>query len=124
MKSFAILAAAIALLGGRNCHAGDSAGRYATYGVNKCWDYVVWLDIGDAAALGKFENWVGGYVTAYNRQTPDTITILANLDVKAAMEWLARWCRANPTANMDIAMQALTDVFHPHRYRTVEEATK
>jgi len=114
----------LVLLGGRVCHASDSTGRYATYGVKTCWDYIVWLDIGNSAEFDKLESWVSGYVTAYNRQTPDTITVLGDQDTKAAMGWLARWCRANPKATMDTAMQALTEVYHPHRYRTVEDSKK
>jgi hypothetical protein len=105
-------------------HAADSEGRSAVYGERACWDYIVWFDTGNLAELDKLTHWIRGYVTAYNRQTPDTFSVLGGGNPGAAMAWLARWCRANPTAKVSQAMSAFVEDHHPRRYRTIKDANK
>jgi hypothetical protein len=116
--------AAMLLVFAPDGHAADSDARYVIYGGSACWDYIVWQETKNAAELEKLEAWISGYVSAYNRQTPDTFTLLGGRNLNAAMAWLAQWCRANPKSRMDAALLALTEEFHPARYRTEKDAAK
>ncbi len=64
--------------------------------------------------------WVAGYITAYNRQTPDTVSLVGGFDLNSAMSWLQNYCRAHPLSNLSGAMEALTVELYPGRYRTRE----
>jgi hypothetical protein len=124
MRLYGLLAAMMLLSAARDGRADGSDGQYAVYGGGTCWDYIVWVQTKNAAEVQKAEAWIGGYITAYNRQTPDTLSILGDGDLKVAMRWVSKWCEANPKSSMGAAMLALTHDFHPRRYRTAKEARK
>ena len=123
-KLIGLLITTLLLATARDGLAADSGGQYVVYGNRTCWDYIVYADTGNPVELEKYLVWISGYVTAYNRLTPDTLTVLGGGDLNMAMIWLAQWCRANPKSAMDAAMHALTQEFHPRRHRTVKDATK
>ena len=69
-----------------------------------------------------FSVWLGGYITAYNRLTPDTYNILGDSDWKSAILRVYGWCKANPLENLSGAAEALTAELFPNRHRTSLEA--
>jgi hypothetical protein len=56
-----------------------------------------------------YEDWLGGYLTAYNRNT-DITNILEGTDIAGAMLWLENYCRMHPTESfVDVAFALVTD---------------
>ena len=72
--------------------------------------------------LMNIRGWVAGYVTAYNRQTPDTYDVLGVTDFEAAMRFIDGYCKAHPLDNLTTAMEALTEDLYPRRHRTRRQA--
>ena len=73
-------------------------------------------------ALMNIRGWVAGYITGYNRQTPDTYDVLGVTDFDAALRFLDGYCKAHPLDNLTAAMEALTDSLYPARHRTRRQA--
>jgi hypothetical protein len=116
---------AVALLAATSGASGaDRDGVYAFHGVRNCWDYLIWRRTPNSVEHGMVGAWVAGYLTAYNRQTPDTVSILGKTDLRGALQWIERWCHAHPAESLGDAMKALTEEFHARRYRTVKEAAE
>ncbi|MEW6688693.1 MAG: hypothetical protein AB1452_06320 [Pseudomonadota bacterium] len=123
MKARILLAAAL-LAVAPAAAAADKDGLFAIHGGRSCWDYLVWKDSDNGVALAQVDAWVAGYVTAYNKQTPDTADILGNTSLRSAVQWVEKWCRANPKSNLSMAMNALTATFHAQRHKTAKEVLK
>lgn len=104
--------------------AADKDGLFAIHGGRSCWDYLVWKDSNNGVALAQVDAWVAGYITAYNRQTPDTANILGNTSLQSAIQWVEKWCRASPKSNLSMAMNALTAEFHARRHKTAKEVSE
>ena len=100
----------------------DKDGAYQLMGMRSCWDYIVSRVDTRAVEHALVSSWIGGYITAYNRQTPDTLGILGKTDLDGALRWLDSWCAAHPRGNMGEAMIALTNDFYRRRYKTVKDA--
>jgi hypothetical protein len=66
--------------------------------------------------------WVSGYLTAFNRQTPDTYDVLGLEDFEAAMRFIDGYCKANSFSDLTAAMEALTEEMSPRRHRTRRQA--
>lgn len=73
-------------------------------------------------ALMNIRGWIAGYITAYNRQTPDTYDILGVTNFEAAIQSIDSYCKAHPLDNLVTAMEALTEELHPKRHRTQRQA--
>lgn len=73
-------------------------------------------------ALMNIRGWIAGYLTAYNRQTPDTYDILGLSEFEAAMQSIENFCKAHPLENLTAAMEALTEEFHARRHQTKRQA--
>jgi len=67
-------------------------------------------------------NWIAGYITAYNRQTPDTYDITGIADFEQVVLSVERFCKASPFADLSAAMEAVTEQLHPTRYQTKRQA--
>ena len=66
--------------------------------------------------------WIAGYVTAFNRQTPDTYDVLGVTDFEAALRAIDSYCKAHPLDNLTKAMESLTEDLYPKRHRTQRQA--
>ena len=62
-------------------------------------------------------SWIIGYLSAYNRQTPDTYHIMGQTDLPAILLWLENYCKRNPLEHFAKAVELLTDELHPRRIR-------
>ncbi len=105
-------------------NAGDIDGIYAGQRTNgkmpSCGQYVVARDEGrrgDDINQNVFISWVAGYITAYNRQTPDTYSIRGQTDLEAMLLWLDNYCKEKPLGTFAYAMALLTNELHPKRIR-------
>jgi hypothetical protein len=54
-----------------------------------------------------YEDWLGGYLTAYDRNTDGITNILEGTDIAGAMLWLENYCRMHPTESFADAAFAL-----------------
>ncbi len=75
-------------------------------------------------AVMNLRGWVAGYITAYNRQTPETYDILGIKDFEDAMRFIDGFCKSQPLGNLTGAMEALTEELGPERHRTRRQAGK
>ena len=73
-------------------------------------------------ALMNIRGWVAGYITGFNRQTPDTYDVLGITDFEAAMRFIDGYCKAHPLDNLTAAMESLTEDLYPKRHRTRRQA--
>jgi hypothetical protein len=73
-------------------------------------------------ALVNIRSWLAGYITAYNRQTPDTYDVLGATDFDTALRFIDGYCKAHPLDSLTAAMEALTESLYPTRHRTRRQA--
>ncbi len=105
-------------------NAGDIDGTHAVWvgkgKMGSCGQYVTTRDEarrGDYREENLHSNWIAGYVTAYNRQTPDTYDIFGQTDISAMLLWLENFCKQKPLVSFAAATWLLTDELHPRRIR-------
>ena len=60
-------------------------------------------------------SWVMGYVTAFNKQTPDTYDIMGKTSTDKLMQRLEKYCSANPQHTLSQGMETITKELHPQR---------
>lgn len=94
----------------------DSAAKYAVWGVGgkACFTFTKDKKSGNGQ---KYLDYVMGYLTAYNRLTPETYGIAGKMDIDAVDAWLDHYCSKKPMNSFD---QAMIDFIHAHtktRYR-------
>jgi len=102
----------------------DSKGKYEGQGTRSCGEWVkdskgadvvaIWNNVADV-------NWITGYITAYNTQTPDVYNILGNTDVESVRLWMDKYCQENPLSNLAKGMESLTKELWPNRKRTADD---
>ena len=73
-------------------------------------------------ALMNIRGWIAGYLSAFNRQTPETYDILGVTDFEAALRFVDGYCKAHPLENLTGAMESLTEDLYPRRHRTRRQA--
>ncbi len=105
-------------------NAADIDGAYnVTFGEEKMGSCGQYVTARDEERRGKYRKinthitWIFGYLTAYNRQTPDTYDIKGQTDTEAMLLWLENYCKKNPLDDFADAMELLTDELHPKRIR-------
>jgi len=109
--SFAITTPAIA--------ATDN-GAYSTFGASSCGDWVKarkenkWVTVVQ-------QRWIGGYLSAFNKQTYGVYNILGKTDMESAYLWMDNYCQANPLSSVIVGMEALTDELWPNRERIKDD---
>jgi len=65
--------------------------------------------------------WVIGYITAYNKQTPDVYNIMGDTDPTSVYLWLDKYCQENPLNMLVEGMEILTYELWPNRKRTKDD---
>jgi hypothetical protein len=110
MRTLLFLVIFAAMSGAR---ADDKNGQYGIL-TDTCGEYA--KDRAKNRTL-RYTSWIAGYVTAYNSVAPDTYNILGKSNVKSTMEWLDKWCKANPSENLAGGMHAFVKEHHPTRHR-------
>lgn len=83
-----------------------------------CGDYVEARKLPHTLRYAQNSAWIAGYITAYNRLTPDTYSIFGNSNLASVELWLDSWCMANPLRNLPNGMEALIVELYPKRHRT------
>ena len=67
-------------------------------------------------------NWIAGYVSAFNRQTPDTYDIVGVSKFEQVLQSVERFCKENPLSDVAAAMEAVTTDLYPARHQTRRQA--
>ena len=111
-----LMAVLVGLVISGSAWAKDKNGEYITKAVPTCGEY---LDAYGKTTLNtegysgpheafKVFGWMNGYITAYNRQTPNGLSgVLGTMPLNDARRWMASWCRDNPASDLDDALYAL-----------------
>ncbi len=96
--------------------AADESGNIAIWGAGQksCFSYINARKSDDD---GFYRNYVMGYLTAYNTQTPDTYRLSGNKNLAAIMKWLDEYCEASQTRGFEQALLEFTAKHYPQRYR-------
>jgi hypothetical protein len=101
--------------------ARDEQGRYVWLGLenDSCVGYLKARELarsGDHAKLNPYVNWVGGYLTAYNVITPNTVDITAGKDMRELLYDLDIYCKVvAPEATFVTATIELTKRLESNR---------
>ena len=67
-------------------------------------------------------NWIAGYISAYNRQTPETYDILGTTEFDRVLPAVERFCKDNALSDVGAAMEAVTADLYPTRHQTRRQA--
>jgi hypothetical protein len=70
---------------------------------------------GYAGDMQGFAMFVSGFQTAYNLQTPETCDIFAGWNNNQVLDWLEKFCRANPKERFGAGVIALAKERYPSR---------
>ena len=97
--------------------AADEDGEYWSQRAESCRD-MRRIMRSDERSLVNIRGWIAGYITAYNRRTPDTYNILGTTDFAAVMQSIENFCKANPLENLTTTMERITEDLHAARHRT------
>ncbi len=97
------------------CLASDKQKFYAAHD-ETCKQYLI--DRSASATTLPHVAWVSGYITAYNRQTPDTYDIANGRKSSDFIPWLDRWCQSNPNQSLAGGMKSLTSEIAASRRRS------
>ncbi len=105
----ALVLAAVLLLGANAAaRAADSQGYYTIQGVGleTC---EVWLGerLSDGPTAWYHQQWVLGYVTAFNRWVYKDTNVAVNVGTDKLFAWLDEYCHRNPQENLSLATEAL-----------------
>ena len=95
--------------------ASDKSKFYALHD-ETCRQYLV--DRSATATTLPHVAWISGYISAYNRQTPDTYDIANGRPSPEFIPWIDRWCQSNPDKSLGTAMETLTSELAPKRRRS------
>jgi hypothetical protein len=99
--------------------ARDFENAYAVYGAGAepCKHYSLAVEKGGAAE-DFFNDWVIGYLSAFNVIIPETHNILGEMGFPLAQRWLQRHCRRYPNELFVNATARLTEVLYPARFKS------
>jgi hypothetical protein len=89
---------------------GDASGRFTIFssGVNSCGKYL--SEIAQDELLGYYyDNWLEGYLSAFNRHTDGIDNILEGTDMRGAIAWVKNYCQQYPIDDFETAASKLID---------------
>jgi len=86
----------------------DPAGTFVIHGtgLSSCQDWARERKAAGAVAW-QYQQWVLGYLSAYNEWAPGRADILDPLDADGAFAWIDDWCESNVDRTLAMALQAL-----------------
>jgi hypothetical protein len=103
--------------------AADSDGAYFSQRPESCREFRrVHSSSERTPAQMNIRGWIAGYLTAYNRQTPETYDVLGLASFEDALRLIDAHCKAHPLDNLTTAMEALTENLYPLRHQTKRQA--
>lgn len=105
-----LLAAALLLSAAAPARAADPQRYYAVQGVGQetC---EVWLGerLSDGPTAWYHQQWVLGYITAFNRWVYEGSNVADNVAPGKLFEWLDEYCHRNPRQTLALATETLVE---------------
>jgi len=98
---------------------GDKDGHHYTDGGGSCKQWLKSYD--EPMKALNYSYWMAGYITAFNRQTPDVYDIRNIGDSSGLYFWMTRYCKENPLNHMSHGMDAYTEDRWAKRKRTQDD---
>ena len=84
-------------------HAADNSGNYAIWGSgNKSCHSFNLARAEDED--GKYRDYLMGYLTAYNHQTPETYSISRDMNLDDVLTWMDEQCQLKPIVSFEEAL--------------------
>ena len=117
MKTLSLIVLVLSFTFAATVTAKDKDGHYSTQGDRSCGEWVEDRKEGGWDEVADF-TWIVGYITAYNRQTPDVYQILGSTDTVSVYLWMDKYCHENPLSSLGVGMNILTLELWPNRKRT------
>ena len=103
--------------------AADKDGAYGSQRPDNCREVLRIHPAGERRPeTAGMRSWIAGYITAFNRQTPETYDITGITEFEQVLHAIEQFCKANPLADVGAAMEAVTDQLQPTRYQTKRQA--
>jgi hypothetical protein len=95
--------------------AADSSGRFQVFGAGavSCTNFLQTQQDPDVHTA--FDIWIAGYVTALNRTTPDTWSLLNNASRTNVFAWLSDFCRQHEATQFGDAVHEMLESLYPGR---------
>ena len=119
---------AAALLLPIGCRAADQDGYFRPYfmlnnsfNYATCEGFVTARDLakkGQFAAINQFNQWLDGFLTAYDMYTPDTFDIAYGKDLETLDKRLETYCAKHPDNLFNKAVENLIFEIYPDRAKT------
>ncbi len=78
----------------------DNDDSYNIMGAISCGDWSKSRGGAEDMRRAVYYNWIFGYVTAFNRRTPDVYGILGSTDNESVYLWMDKYCHENPLNNL------------------------
>jgi len=100
--------------------AADKDGGYTSQGASSCGQ---WVESRKEDSWEKrvMQAWIAGYITAYNRQTPNVYHILGSTDLESVYLWMDKYCQENLLSRLSMGTANLTNELWPNRKRTADD---
>ena len=97
-------------------YAKDMNDRFATLGLGSenCSHFSQYYVQG-TNGYHDYNNFILGYLTAFNLIVPSTFNIIGTRSYADAIEWLQNHCRSNPSDNFTNAIAKMTQAFYDTR---------
>jgi hypothetical protein len=73
---------------------------------------------GHYSAQNQFNQWLDGFLTAYDMYVPDTFDIAYGKDIDALDDWLENYCAKRPDNFFNDAVESLIFEIYPDRAKT------
>ncbi|MFT5134697.1 MAG: hypothetical protein ACI9SC_003178, partial [Gammaproteobacteria bacterium] len=67
-----------------------------------------------------YRNYLMGYLTAFNKQTPETYRVSGNKNLSEILSWLDDYCEEKQVRGFDDAVFEFITEQYPHRYKTLK----
>jgi len=100
--------------------ADDAEGAYSVQAPISCGNWVEHSKEDDWTNTAN-HYWVVGYITAYNRLTPDVYNIMGDTDAPSVYLWMDKYCQENPLNLLADGMVHLIVELWPNRKRTKDD---
>lgn len=94
-------------------------GKHINYA--KCSSFVTARNLarqGHFNAQNQFNQWLDGFLTAYDMYNPDTFDIAYGKDIETLDAWLENYCAKHPDNLFDDAAESLIFQIYPDRAKT------
>lgn len=104
-------------------HAADRDGAYFSQRPESCREFLRVHAAGERKTESvAVRSWISGYLTAYNRQTPETYDVTGITDFEQVLRMVERFCKTNSFADLATAMEEVTAELHTTRHQTKRQA--